>query len=194
MSLSDIYSDVFSSMQERKYKLIALLEKHIDLDNFIPASFSYRFYKNCGRNHFYHLKSLLWFLILKKLFGLLHYSQIITILNCSKELRLFCGFNKVPDLSQITRFCLNYCDDISVMFDRLVDIIAPICKEINSKKSKDAAEKSSSVMFFPVPFKPMLLLFSFNHGQYKIFYTTIIVKPLYNKYNCLSIILTSFLV
>ena len=136
MSLSDIYNDVFSSMQERKSKLIALLEKHIDLDKYIPVSFSCHFYKNCGRNHIYHLKSLLWFLILKKLFGLPHFSQMITILNCSEELRLFCGFNKVPDLSQITRFCLNYCDDISVMFDRLVDITAPICKEINSKKSK----------------------------------------------------------
>lgn len=135
MSLEDTYNEVFESMEDRKSEMVALLEEHIDLDKLIPYSFYHAFYRGMGRNHIYHLDSLLWFVILKKLFGLSQNTQLINILKCSRELREFCGFDKVPDASQITRFYQNYCDHIAEMFEHLVDITEPICREINSKKA-----------------------------------------------------------
>ena len=135
MSFEDIYNDVSNSMENEKSKLISLLEEHINLNDLIPYSFRSAFYNKMGRNHIYHLDSFLWFAILKKLFGLSQNTQLICILKCSRELRDFCGFEKVPDASQITRFYQNYCEHIALMFERLVDITEPICREINSKKA-----------------------------------------------------------
>jgi hypothetical protein len=99
-------------MESQKSELVSLLEEHINLDELIPHSFRVAFYGRMGRNHIYHLESLLWFVILKKLFGLSENTQLIRILKCSRELRDLCGFEKVPDASQITRFYQNYCEHI----------------------------------------------------------------------------------
>lgn len=135
MSLEDIYNGVSESMEHQKSELVALLEKHIDLDELIPDSFRKAFYRRMGRNHYYHLDSFLWFVILKKLFGLSQNTQMLNILRCSSELRELCGFDKVPDASQITRFYQNYCGQIESMFEHLVDITEPICRRINAKKA-----------------------------------------------------------
>lgn len=135
MSIEDIYNNVSESMENRKSELVSLLENHIDLDELIPDDFRNAFYGRMGRNHIYHLDSFLWFVILKKLFGLSQNTQMLNILKCSCELRELCGFNKVPDASQITRFYLNYCGHIEKMFEHLVDFTEPICHKINSKKA-----------------------------------------------------------
>ena len=122
MSFDDIYNGVSESMESKKSELVSLLEEHIDLDELIPHSFRVAFYRRMGRNHIYHLESFLWFVILKKLFGLSENTQLINILKCSRELRELCGFEKVPDASQITRFYKNYCEHIVAMFEHLVDI------------------------------------------------------------------------
>lgn len=135
MSFEDIYNGVSESMESQKSELVALLEKHIDLDELIPDSFRNAFYGKMGRSHSYHLDSFLWFVILKKLFGLSQNTQMLNILKCSCELRRLCGFDKVPDASQITRFYQNYCGHIEKMFEHLVDITEPICRRINTKKA-----------------------------------------------------------
>lgn len=135
MSLEDIYSGVSESMESQKSELVSLLEEHINLDELIPYSFRVAFYGRMGRNHIYHLESFLWFVILKKLFGLTQNTQLISILKCSRELRDLCGFEKVPDASQITRFYQNYCEHIVAMFEHLVDITEPICREIHAEKA-----------------------------------------------------------
>lgn len=135
MSLFDIYNSVSESMEKQKSELVSLLEEHINLDDLIPYSFHIAFYKRMGRNHIYHLESFLWFVILKKLFGLSQNTQMINILKCSGELRDLCGFDKVPDASQITRFYQNHCEQIVTMFEHLVEITEPICREIHAKKA-----------------------------------------------------------
>ena len=109
MSLEDIYNGVLESVEKKESNLVSLLEEHIDLNEIIPESFRYAFYGRMGRNHIYHLDSLLWFVILKKFFGFSQNTQMINVLKCSRELRDLCGFEKVPDTSQITRFLKNYC-------------------------------------------------------------------------------------
>lgn len=135
MSLEDIYNGVFESMESQKSELVTLLEEHINMDELIPYSFRRAFYSGKGRNHIHHLDSYLWFAILKKLFGLSRNTQMLTILKCSKELRDLCGFDKVPDASQITRFYQNYCEHIENMFEHMVEITEPICRKINEKKA-----------------------------------------------------------
>lgn len=62
--------------------------------------------------------------------------RLLTLLKFSYELYEFCGFEKLPDASQLTRFKQNFLDDIKFLFENLVDITAPVCKEIDPKKSE----------------------------------------------------------
>lgn len=135
MSLEDIYNDVFESMERKESGIVSLLEEHIDMNKLIPNSFKSAFYQQTGRDHVYHLDSLLWFVVLKKLFGFSQNTQMLNVLKCSRELRELCGFRKVPDLSQITRFYQKYSDHIATMFEHLVDVTEPICREISKEKA-----------------------------------------------------------
>lgn len=136
LSLFDIYVDVLHSFQSpTKPALIRLLEDNIDFASLIPLNFHAAFYKSMGRKHLYHLESFLRALILQKLFGFSSDSQLIAVLNCSRELRDFCGFSKVPDPSQLTRFKHTYCDYLADVFTHLVDLTEPICRLINPKKA-----------------------------------------------------------
>lgn len=135
MSLFDIYSGVSESIERKKPELIRLLEEHIDFDSLIPVSFKWAFYARMGRSHVYHLECFIRTLILQKLLGISTDSLLIAILKCSSELREFCGFGKVPDASQFTRFREKYCDYLSEMFERLVELTEPICRQISEKKA-----------------------------------------------------------
>ena len=134
-TFSDVYNDVLLTMEQSKPKLIRLLEEHIDFKNLIPFSFNSAFYRCGGRSHTYHLESLVRALILEKLLGIPTDKLLLTILETSRELRDFCGFTKVPDASQLTRFRENYCSHLKEMFERMVEITEPICREINAKKA-----------------------------------------------------------
>ena len=135
MSLFDIYNGVSHSMEEHKPELIQLLEEHLDFDSLIPTDFRLAFYRRHGRKHIYHLESFIRALTLQKLLGISTDKLLITILKTGSELRDFCGFDKVPDASQFSRFRENYCDQLKVMFERMVDLTEPICREIDAKKA-----------------------------------------------------------
>lgn len=134
ISLFDIYNDISTSMEENKPKLISLLDDNIDFDSLISYSFHRAFYSYTGRKHKYHLISFIKSLVLAKLLSLSD-TQLITVLKCSSELRDFCEFDKIPDASQFTRFKHKFCQHIVELFESLVEITEPICREINSKKA-----------------------------------------------------------
>ena len=135
ISLEDIYNDVSKSMEDNKPALIELLESHIDFESIIPADFYNAFYQRYGRSHIYHLESFVRSLVLQKLLGISTDALLLSILKLSAELRDFCGFTKVPDASQLTRFRANYCEHLKKMFESLVDLTDPICRKINAKKA-----------------------------------------------------------
>lgn len=62
-------------------------------------------------------------------------SLLLVFLNYSRHLREFCGFDKVPDASKITRFKQDFIDDLQVVFERLVDVTEPICQNIDAAKA-----------------------------------------------------------
>jgi len=132
-SLWEIYNGVSQSMEQQKPKLIKLLEAHIDFQQLIPVEFRWTFYSRMGRNHIYRLESLVRALVLQKILGIPTDTLLLSFLRCSKELRDFCGFQKVPDASQLTRFRENYCQYLQLLFEQLVEQTEPICRKINKK-------------------------------------------------------------
>lgn len=134
ISLFDIYSCISTSIEEKKPELISLLDENIDFNSFISYRFYHAFYNSIGRKHKYHLISYIKALVLEKLLGFTD-AQLIIVLKLSKELCNFCEFDKVPDASYFTRFKQNYCDYLSEVFETLVEITEPICREISSKKA-----------------------------------------------------------
>lgn len=135
MSLFDIYNDVSEVFENKKPKLVMLLEEHIDFNSLIPASFSLSFYKRFGRNRTYSLECFIRALVLQKLLGIPSDKLLLDILKCSSELTDFCGFKTIPDASQLTRFKQNFSENLKAMFETLVDLTEPICREIDAKKS-----------------------------------------------------------
>ena len=61
-----------------------------------------------------------------------HHVNTLVFLHYSRHLREFCGFTKVPDASKITRFKQDFLLDLQSVFDKLVDITEPICRDIDN--------------------------------------------------------------
>jgi len=134
-SLLDTYNDVFSKMENDKPEFIKMLETHIDLKRIIPFEFNWAFYLKMGRPREYSLEGFIRFCLLQKILGITLDSTMLTILRLSRELLEYCGFDKVPDASKITRFKKDFVYYIKLMFDRLVEITEPICRELDAKKA-----------------------------------------------------------
>lgn len=135
MSLFDTYNDVCSTMENDKPEFLKMLETYIDLDSIIPPDFYRAFYSKLGRPRDYDLESFIKFCILQDALGILEDKKMLTILRFSAELREYCEFRKVPDSSKITRFKHVFSRYIKMMFDKLVEITEPICREIDTKKA-----------------------------------------------------------
>ena len=75
---------------------------------------------------------MLWALIIQRLFSIPTDSLLLVFLHYSGHLREFCGFTKVPDASKITRFKQDFLLDLQSVFDELVDITEPICRDIDN--------------------------------------------------------------
>ena len=132
LSLADIFEDCKDIFESDKPQFLTLLENHIDLDEIIPFSFYNHYYATTGRNRKYPLTAMLWALIIQRLFSIPTDSLLLVFLHYSKHLREFCGFTKVPDASKITRFKQDFLLDLQSVFDKLVDITEPICRDIDS--------------------------------------------------------------
>lgn len=135
LSLLETYEDVRLAMESRKPELIALLEEHIDFEKLIPAVFRWAFYRWTGRPREYPLEGFVKFCILQKLLGIEKDSLLLTLLNLCSELRDFCEFDNVPDASKITRFKQDFVVYIQMVFENLVEMTEPICREIDAKKA-----------------------------------------------------------
>ena len=131
----DIYNGVSEAIEQHKPQLIRLLEEHIDFDKLIPVNFKLAFYRHMGRKHKYHLESYIRAFVVQKLLGIPKDTLLLSVLRLSAELRDFCGFDKVPDASQLTRFRENYKSYLAEMFEHLVDLTESICREIDAKKA-----------------------------------------------------------
>lgn len=131
LSLADIFTDCQNIFNEDKPAFLSLLEAHINLDEIVPVSFSNHYYASTGRTRKYSLHSMLWALIIQRIFSIKTDSQLLVFLHYSKALRDFYGFLKVPDPSKITRFKQDFLLDLQSVFDSLLDVTEPICQAID---------------------------------------------------------------
>ena len=131
-NLGEIFTDCQEMLFDSKPTFFQLLAEHIDLNDFIPLPFHFAFYKNFGRNRDYPLTGFLASLILQKIMSLPTDSLLIMLLTICKELRDFCGFDKVPDAPLYTRFKQDFLPYIEQMFNEMVDFTEPICQEIDA--------------------------------------------------------------
>ncbi len=134
LSLADIFSDCQEFYESDKPQFLSLLQKHIDLDEIVPASFRNHFYASTGRTRKYPLYAFLWALIIQRIFSIPTDSLLLVFLHYSRHLREFCGFDKVPDASKITRFKQDFLDDLQLVFDKLVDLTESVTLSILRKQ------------------------------------------------------------
>ena len=157
LSMADIFSDCQDILDLDKPRFLDLLENHINLDEIVPASFREHFYASTGRARKYSLESMLWALILQRIFSIPTDTLLLMFLHYSHHLRQFCGFDKVPDASKITRFKQDFCDDLQAVFDRLVDLTEPICQQIDPAKAAMSVFDSSGIEVFVKENNPKFL-------------------------------------
>ena len=148
LSLAEIFEDCQNKFDNDKPAFLSLLETHIDLDEIIPITFRNHFYASTGRTRKYSLNSLLWALIIQRIFSIPTDQLLLTFLAYSKPLREFCGFTKVPDASKITRFKQDFLAELQLVFDNLVDLTEPICQAIDSAKADMTIFDSSGIEAF----------------------------------------------
>lgn len=145
LSLAEIFSDCQTKFENDKPQFLSLLENTMNINKLIPYSFVHNFYASTGRPRRYPLYAMLWALILQRILSIPTDTLLIIFLKYSKELREFCGFNKVPDASKITRFKQDFLLDLQSMFDNLVDITEPICQQIDQFKASMTIYDTSGI-------------------------------------------------
>jgi hypothetical protein len=131
MSLLDTYMSVEAQLENDKPELFKLLDERLDWDEIIPHTFYNAFYQRIGRDREYGLESFMRALFLQRIFNYVEDSQLLNTLRFSYEMRDFCGFHKIPDASKLTRFKQDFCEHIRDVFERLVDLTEPICREMD---------------------------------------------------------------
>ena len=131
MSLLDTYKSIEERLENNKPELFLLLDEHLDWEEIIPARFYNAFYRRLGRKRSYRLESFLRALFLQRIFHYVEDSQLLNTLRFSYEMRDYCGFEKVPDASKLTRFKQDFCEYIRDVFERLVEMTEPICTEMD---------------------------------------------------------------
>lgn len=81
------------------------------------------------------MNAFLWTLIIQRIFSLPTDSLLLVFLQYSRYLCEFCGFDKVPDASKITRFNQDFLENLQAVFNHLVNLTEPICQSIDSAKA-----------------------------------------------------------
>jgi hypothetical protein len=148
LSLAEVYSDCANYFENDKHHFLSLLEENLNLDELIPFSFFQNYYSSTGRPREHHLISMIWALLLQRIFSIPTDTLLLTFLQFSKELREFCGFTNVPDASRFTRFKQDFLPDLQLFFDHLVDVSEPICQDIDLHKASMTIFDTSGIEAF----------------------------------------------
>jgi transposase len=136
ISLWETYTKVSEAEASNVPEFLRLLDEYLDWDEIIPEQFRHAYYSYTGRPHTYSLESMLAILTLQRIIGVEIDKAFLKVLACSAELRKFCGIHSVPDAAQITRFKQTYREFLKQVFQKLVDLTAPLCAEMDAAKAQ----------------------------------------------------------
>lgn len=131
LNFRDVSSDFDEFFNQNKNNLLSLLDQFIDISEFIPFSFYKKYYSLLGTYRDFSLESILSAFILKNILSIPTIDLLISLLHISSQLRSYCGFLKIPNKSQFSRFKSNFLDDLKDLFHNLVDITEDLAKEVN---------------------------------------------------------------
>jgi len=157
MSLFDVYRAVEDARETDQPELFKLLDEHIDWYEIIPDAFFDAFYKRTGRERVYELESFMRALLLQDAFHYVEDTQLLNTLRYSKEMRVFCQFKKVPDASKLTRFKQDFCEYIRLVFERLVELTEPICREMDAALADILIKDTTGVVAYVAENNPKRL-------------------------------------
>lgn len=178
LRLDNLLSQCQDALIDDSPRFFALLQEHINLSDFIPLSFYSAFYKSSGRNRIYPLEGFLSSLILQKIFSIPSDSLLLLFMNLCKELRDFCGFDKVPDPPLFTRFKQDFLPYIELMFSSLVEFTEPICQSIDKSLADTLTFDTSGIELYVTENNPKTLNALIK--KLKAYYKD---KPEINPYN-----------
>ena len=99
LTLTDIYDDCQEVFENDKPAFLTLLANHINLDKIVPFTFNNHFYASTGRPRKYSLYSMLWALIIQRIFSIDTDSLLILFLTNSTlaSMTIFDSFFSMPD-------------------------------------------------------------------------------------------------
>lgn len=157
LSMAEIYSDCSTIFEADKHQFLSLLEENLNLDDYVPRTFVNNYYASTGRPREHQLTSMLWALLLQRIFSIPSDILLITFLQFSKDLRQFCGFIRVPDASRFTRFKQEFKSDLQSFFDHLVDVTEPICQAIDMDKASMTIFDTSGIEAYVTENNPKYL-------------------------------------
>jgi hypothetical protein len=157
LTLNKVFSECQDLLIDDTPVFFTLLSKHLDIDAFIPQEFDAAFYQSIGRKRIYPLSGFISALILQKIFTIPTDSLLILFLNLCKELRDFCGFDKIPDAPLLTRFKQDFLPYLELMFQQLVDYTEPICHSIDSSLADILTFDTSGIELFVTENNPKTL-------------------------------------
>lgn len=81
----------------------------------------------------------------RNILTLMKLSLLLVFLHYPRHLRGFCGFEKVPDASKITRFKQDFLVDLQNVFEEFVDLTEPICQAVDLSKAGMTIFDSSGI-------------------------------------------------
>lgn len=96
LTFSNISSDFDKFYNQNQDNLLSLLDKFINISDFIPFSFYQSYYSKFGSKRDFSLESMLNAFILKNILSIPSIDLLITFLSISPSIRNFCGFLRVP--------------------------------------------------------------------------------------------------
>ena len=131
--LSEEFSD-FLTVNSSNY--FELFKNYISFSAIIPQSFYNEYYKDIGRNRDFSLEAMFMFFIYKNFRSISRDITLLRILHDSPDLRKSLGFYKLPHPSQISRFKINFLEQIHFTLDNLVSIVNSELEIITSDTSK----------------------------------------------------------
>ena len=131
LSFRDISSEFDTLADSDNCNLVSLLSEFFDIQEFIPFSFYQAYYSSSGRKRAFPLEAMLNAFIIKNILSLPTIDLLISFLHISKELRIFCGFNSVPNKSQFSRFKSTFNSELDNLFHSFVDKTEALTHKVN---------------------------------------------------------------
>lgn len=102
--MAEIFEDCQNKFDNDKYQFLALLDETINFDEIVTVSFVTHFHASTRKPRKHQLYPILKAFLIQRIFSIPTDVLLIVFLKYSQELRDFCGFEIVTDVSKFTRF------------------------------------------------------------------------------------------